>query len=112
MSIQKDAGELLILFYNNKVSGKEHLQQRNIEEITQWDKDKITFALEYLIRKDLLDGEVKKTLGSSKTAFILLRDINPEGIDIVEDDNKFQKSFNFSVGIPGIFSFSWGARER
>ena len=112
MSIQKDAGELLILFYNNKIEGKENLQQKAIEEITHWGKDRVTFALEYLVRKNILDGEVKKTIGTSKTVFIFIKDINPDGIDIIEDDNKFQTNFNFSVGIPGVFGFSWGATER
>ena len=112
MGIQRDAGELLILIYNNKIEGNENLQQSAIEKITSWDKDKVTFALEYLIKKGLLDGQIRGNLGTSKTAFILVRDIDAEGIDVIENEPEFNRNFGFTIGIPGVFSFSWGASEK
>ncbi len=110
--IQKDAGELLAWIYQNKIEGKEQLHTEDIERITGWQRDRVHFALEYLIRKNLLNGQVSGQMGTTKTAFILIRDINPDGIDVIENKDKFKKNFGFTAGIPGLFIFSWGASQR
>lgn len=112
MGIQKDAGEILVFIYQNKIKGNETINYEQLLKITGWAADKLTFALEYLIRKGLVDGNLIKGLGFTKTQSILIRDISYKGIDIVENNKEFQKNFGFSIGIPGVFIFSWGVKEK
>jgi len=110
MGIQKDAGELLALMYENKLKGNEHLNTENLMKLTDWSKDKVIFGLEYLISKNLIEGKAHRNIGSTKTAFIMIRDITHYGIDVIEDEKKFEAEFGFTIGLPGLFSFSFGVK--
>lgn len=110
MGIQKDAGEILALIYKKYTdfgsSNTFILGNRDIEEETKWDKDRILRAIFYLKDSNLAGISFITTSG-----YNIYRP-TPEGISIIEDKDKFKRTFNFEVGVPGLFSFSWGASER
>ena len=111
MGIQNDAGELLLYIYKQKTEGKEIPQTTNIEKETGWERDRIHNALQYLIGKNMIDGKVVKTLGSTKPQFVMIRDLEPTGTDVVENEAEFQRNFNFTINL-GVFKYSWGATEK
>jgi len=111
MGIQKDAGELLLYIYEKKTKGEEIPQIPDLTEATSWDKDRLLNALQYLCGKSLVDGKVIKGLGSTKPQFVAVNDIPPLGVDVMEDETKFSKNFNFTINL-GVFSYSWGATKK
>ncbi len=110
MGIQKDAGELLAFIYKEKVEGNEVPSIRNITDTTKWDRDRVLNALQYLQGKNLINGQTIKTLGSSKPQFATVDDISPYGIDVLENEQEFNRTFNFSINLL-FLKFSWGAEE-
>ena len=111
MGIQKDAGELLLYIYGKKISGKETPHPSEFIKETSWEKERILNALQYLHGKGLIDGKVIKSTGSTKPQFVLIKDISPSGIDVIENEAEFKKTFNFTVNL-GLLSYSWGASEK
>lgn len=111
MGIQKDAGELLLFVYEKKTKGEEIPNISEIYKNTKWGRDKIINALQYLEGRGLIDGKTVKTIGSTKPKFVMINDITPFGIDIIENEKEFIKTFNFKINL-GIFSYSWGASEK
>ncbi len=111
MGIQKDAGELLIYIYEKKTKGKEIPQVPDLTKETSWSKDRLLNALQYLIGKGLIDGNIVKGCGSTKVQFIAVNDITPPGIVVMENEKEFTKNFNFTINL-GLFSYSWGASEK
>lgn len=112
MTIQKDAGELLVYIYNNKINGKKLPPQQELIRITKWHENRVIFALEYLKRKGLVYGEIDKTdFGDRLETNVFVVDISPEGIDTLEDPEKFKRNFGFEVNL-GLLKFSWGASEK
>jgi hypothetical protein len=111
MGVKKDAGELLIYFYQELVNNKrQNITPENVLNETKWDANKINHAFRYL--KDL--GLLKEMGGFGNfnrvDNFIVLG-LSPEGINIIENKPKFKRSFSFEIGIPDVFKFSWGASE-
>ena len=111
MEIQKDAEEILVYCYKQKIAGEGVPQQEELEKITGWEDNRIIFALEYLVRKGLLMGEAHGAIGSQGTVFVLVNDVSPTGVDIIENQDKFQREFNHTINL-GIYKFSWGVKER
>lgn len=58
MGIQKDSEELLVYIYKQKIEGKEIPNDNDLMVVTKWGNDRILFALEYLIDKRLLKGQI------------------------------------------------------
>jgi hypothetical protein len=112
LGIQKDAEELLIYCYKEKIAGKGvPSTQDELIEVTKWEPHRIFSALEYLIRKGLILGELHGAIGRHGTVFVLINDISPDGIDIIENPKKFEQHFEHTVDI-GFYKFSWGAKEK
>ncbi len=110
MGIQKDAGELLTFIYEKKRVGAEMPQTNDLMQTTKWDKNRVVFALQYLIEKELIHGKVIRTVGSTLPVIAAIVDITSNGIDVMEDVDKFKKNFNFTVNL-GFVQYSWGAQE-
>jgi hypothetical protein len=110
MGIQKDAEELLIYIYNQKLAKNEAPQVEKLVEVTKWDKDRVIFALEYLIRKGLVLGQVIGSIGTTKTKHAVVRDISPEGIEAIEDKHKTKRHFSHTIDLK-IYKYSWGETE-
>lgn len=111
MGIQKDSGELLLFIYEKKTKGEEIPSRRQIENKTGWNKDRVLNALQYLHGKNLIDGRQVKTLGTTKIKEFSINDITPNGIDVIENEKEFAKTFNFKINL-GVFSYSWGVTEK
>ncbi|MGV8168818.1 MAG: hypothetical protein ACP5N3_02070 [Candidatus Nanoarchaeia archaeon] len=111
MTIIKDAEELLVLIYKKKIAGEEMIQFNDLLTLTRWESTRVINAIEYLLRKQFIDGRAVKTFGSTKTVAVFINDISPEGIDVIEDNDKFQRNFNHTINL-GVYQFSWGAQER
>ncbi len=106
MSIQNDAGELLALFYKDKIEGKEIKHSSDIKKETNWDWIRIINALEYLIDKNLLRGKALKSMGSTLSVEVIVNGLTSSGIDIMENQEEFKGTFGFGINV-GLFNFSW-----
>ena len=109
MSIKRDSGELLLYSYKryNENSFKP-LTEEDLEKETRWDIHRIRRAMIYLRDEKLL--EVQSSLLSPDFDLRIIRP-TPQGINIIENERKFLKNFQFTANL-GIFSFSWGANEK
>ncbi len=103
MGIQKDAGELLKLCYDKYQKG-EALDRDMFKEISGWDSIRINNAVKYLFNLRLIYG-LTSDQGSFKITEVL-----PEGINIVENVNKFESTFGFKINL-GVVSFSWDIKK-
>jgi len=106
MSIQEDAGEVLIYAYNEYTNKGEGVNEARILEETKWDRERLRRAVTYLNDSNLV--RMNFFLGGN---FFIQRPY-PLGIAMVENEKEFQRNFNLEVGVPGLFKFSWGATER
>jgi hypothetical protein len=110
MGIRADAGELLLFSYKEYL--KKHVGElvnfQEFQKETGWEEVRINNALEYLRDKNLVDvnrctSKGLKVFGG--TDFKIMK-VNPEGIDIIEDGQKFKNVFGFEIKL-GLIKFSW-----
>jgi len=111
MGIQKNAEEILVFIYKEKIAGNSMPHFSDILKLTNWSNDELTFALEYLIRKNFIDGRIAKGMGSTKTRFISINDITPIGIDVIEDEAKTKHHFSHTINL-GLYKFSWSHHKE
>jgi len=110
MTIQKDAGEILLYIYKNYTEGISDCNNHKITEDTKWESHRINNAMDYLYDLNIL--KMKKTMGNTNGVYnFFIYGINPEGINMVEDQQEFKRRFGFTVNL-GFISYSWGAEER
>ena len=105
MGIQNDAGELLVYIYK-KYTEEEYLginDSKLIEE-TKWDKPRIRRAINYLKERILIRATF--FLGGG----FFVDKLYPDGIDIIEDKDKFKGTFGFTINL-GLISFSWSDKK-
>lgn len=111
MGIQKDAGELLLFFYNELVNnGKRSVGTQEVIDETKWDGNRINFAYNYLNDMHLLNGGGGLGNINGAQIFYVMR-IYPLGINIIENKPEFKKTFGFEVNL-GLIKFSWGTSEK
>jgi len=111
MAVQKDAGELLLFFYNELVNkAKGSVGTQDVLTETGWDGNRINLAYNYLNDLGLLKGGGGAGTIEKAQIFYVLR-LLPNGINIVEDQPEFKRTFGFEVNL-GLIKFSWGATER
>lgn len=111
MAVQKDAGELLLFFYDQLVNqGKSSVGTQEVIDTTGWEGNRINLAYNYLNDLSLLKGG--GGIGNIKGAqiFFVMR-LLPEGINIVENQPEFKRNFGFEVNL-GLLKFSWGLTEK
>ena len=111
MGVQKDAGELLLFFYDELVNkNKNQVGTKDVLDSTKWDGNKVNHAYNYLNDMGLLNGS--GGLGNINGAqnFFIMR-LYPEGINIIENQPEFKRNFGFEVNL-GLLKFSWGASEK
>jgi len=104
MVISKDAEELLIFLYKEYIKPNfEGLSLEQIQKIINRASDRISRAIAYLSQNKfiILEGDTNFFKG-----FIIIS-LLPEGINTVENQNKFKKQFNHVVDLK-IDQFSWG----
>ena len=113
MGIQKDAGELLAYIYNRYTQDVNWTGRADIENETKWDKGRIDRAIKYLRDLNLISNIIDY-LGDHKSSSPGFRigGLTPQGIDIVEDKQKFKSTFGLEIGIPGVFKFSWKGEKK
>ncbi len=111
MGVQKDAGELLLFFYDELINkNKRQVGTQEVINETGWDSNKINHAYDYLNDlKILLSGGGIGNINGANLFFILR--LFPEAINIIENQPEFKKNFGFEVNL-GLLKFSWGAEER
>ncbi len=111
MGVQKDAGELLAFIYKELVEDENSaiyggISSSTIEKETTWNKHRIDLAFNYL--NDFGVFKANEYVGGN---FVIVR-LYPKGINIIENQPEFKRNFGFSIGIPSLFQFSWGATEQ
>ncbi len=110
MVIKKDAGELLLLFYQNEIEEKKQPSLTDLLIITKWQPNRLKLALEYLVNKNLI--KVIRSLGNYRgIPNMIIQQITERGIDIIENEKEFQKTFSFAINL-GIVSFSWEVTKK
>lgn len=110
MTIKKDSGNLLLYAYKCKIEGSEMLNSNKLLNETGWDDNRLNNAIQYLIRKNFVDGDAIKVVGSTKVQKAFIYDITPWGIDIIEDEPEFTQNFGFTVNL-GLIQINWGVQE-
>ena len=50
-------------------------------------------------------------MGEVVEDLIMINDISPEGIDVIENQKEFKKHFNHIIDLK-FYKYSWGASER
>lgn len=111
MGVQKDASELLIFFYDELIKkGKDSVKAQDVFDVTRWDGKRINFAYNYLNQLGLLKGVGGARDSKGLDGFVVLW-LLPKGIDIVENEPKFEETFGYEVNL-GVFKFSWSTTEK
>ena len=111
MTIREDSGNLLLYIYKCKIKEIEILNSNQLLlNETGWNNDRLNNAIQYLVEKRFVDGNVIKGLGSTKIQHALISDITHLGIDIVEAESKFKQIFGFTVNL-GVIQINWGVQE-
>jgi carbamoylphosphate synthase large subunit len=112
MGIQKDAGELLAYIYSRYTQDVNGTGRADIENESKWNTGRIDRAIKYLRELDLID--IMVYLGDHKSSSYGFRigGLTPQGIDIVEDKQKFKSTFGLEIGIPSVFKFSWKGEKK
>lgn len=103
MSIKKESGEILIYIYNNRKQGVSSLK---IVDNTKKDLQTVNESLEYLQQKNLVELEAKTIDGN----YHIVK-ITADGVDIIENNSEFQKTFSFGVNL-GLFSANWSVTKK
>ena len=98
------AGKILNYIYLKKFEDNKIPSFKEILENSDLKEHQVKMALEYCKRHNYLN--YTETFGGVIGIKIL-----SDGIDIVTDEDKFQRSFGFGVNL-GIASFNWGVQER
>lgn len=110
MTIQNDAGKILLFIYDSYANDKDSVSPEKLLEITKWDGNRIDRAIQYL--KDVGAIDIILTLGNVRgVQHFILKKITPLGINIVENQPEFKRNFGFEVNL-GLLKFSWGASEK
>lgn len=111
MSVQKDAGELLLYFYDKLVNkNAEGVETQEVINETKWEGNRLNHAYNYLKDLGLLKGISSMGNINGAEVFYVLR-LRPAAINIVENQPEFKRNFGFEVNL-GLLKFSWGASER
>ncbi len=112
MTIQEDAGKILLYIYDSYVNNKPKPNAQILLDETKWDGKRIDRAIRYL--NDMNTVEIIFTADNRMygglTRFILKK-ITPIGINIVENQPEFKRNFGFEVNL-GLLKFSWGVSEK
>ena len=106
MGIQKDAEEILVYFYKEyiKTSQLPNMRQEFIKN-SGWDVQRIKRAIAYLDGKGFIEA---KQMADGN---YLILSIEPDGIDVIENESKFERQFNHKINL-GLYEFSWGVKEK
>jgi len=107
-TITKDVEELLVFLHKEYTKPDfEGLSLDQIQKITSWASDRISRAIAYLYPNNFISLE-------GDTIFFkefIIMGLLPEGVNIVENKNKFKKHFNHVIDLK-FYQFSWGATEK
>jgi hypothetical protein len=111
MTINEDSGKLLARIYIWKEEGHEMSNSKNeLLEETRWDKNRLYNAIQYLINSKFVESHVINGLDSTNVQDVIINDITPSGIDIVERRSQFKHTFGFTLNLR-IIQFNWGWQE-
>lgn len=101
MGVQENAADALRYLYARR---KENAGFNDFVEESDLDEETAIEAFEYLGGKGYIDYD--STFGG-----IVFKDITHEGIDAIEDEQEFKRSFNIGVNL-GVFKTEWGIQEE
>lgn len=115
MTIKEDSGNLLSHVYKYKVEGIDIFEPDQLLKDTGWDKIRLKNAIQYLIEKEFVRGALIRDLSTIKekrTAIpeAVIHDITSNGIDIIEDKQKFKTQFGITLNL-GLMQINYGKQE-
>lgn len=105
MTIFDDGKKLLLILYKQHKDWGNLPTYKELLKKTEWDYGRLKITTEYLKGKQWIDA-LKMADGH-----YIIRNITPEGIDVVEDKSKFKKHFSHEVNL-GIYKAKWGVEEK
>ena len=111
MGVQKDAGELLLFFYDELINKRKmSIGTQYVLNSTGWNGSRINLSYNYLNDLGLLksDGSIGNIEGAQM--FLVMR-LFPEGINIVENQPIFESHVGFEINL-GLLKFSWSKTEK
>ena len=115
MTIQEDAGKILLFIYNRYVNDKSKPNAQILLDETKWDGKRIDRAVKYLNDMNAIEMifTADNRMYGGLTRFILKK-ITPLGINIVEDKPEFKRNFGFEVtlGLNPSLKINWGASKK
>ena len=105
------AGKILNFVYNNKFENNKIPSVNEIFIDSSLKPHQLEMALNYCMDKNYL--KISKKFGVDKNGIrnMDILGITSEGIDLVEDKEKFQRSFGIGANL-GIVNFNWSTQER
>ena len=109
--IKKYAGILLNYIHLKKFEEDEIPQVKELIDVSNWKPHQLEMTLDYCKDNNYL--KITKLMGSDEFGIgnLNIDKILPEGIDLVSNEDKFQKNFGFGVNL-GLVNFNWGVQER
>lgn len=111
MSTNKDAGELLAVIDKKYEWDGRGLSSKEIKEITKWENHRILVATNYL--KDIGAITILRSWGNDNgLANFDIEGLTGLGIEMVQDSNKFKRTFGIEIGVPGVFKLFWSASQK
>ena len=98
--------------YERYTKGENMIKPDDLREETRWEAHRINNARNYLSDHDLIKiPKIAKQSGNvAGVANYIITGLTPNGIDIIENEEKFKTTFGFEIGPPGL-KFSW-KREK
>lgn len=83
------------------------LDEGNLQDITQWQPDRISRAVSHLYHKKFiaLEGDTQFFKG------FLITGLLPDGTETIETPDKFKRHFNHTIDLK-FYKYSWGATEK
>ncbi len=110
MTIKEDAGEILLLIYNDFIDNNNSITPKSVLDITKWEGHRIDLAIKYL--RDIGAVEFIFTMGNvDGVQNFIIRGLLPVGINIIENESKFEDTFGFNVKLPFV-NFSWTRKKN
>jgi len=103
MSIQKDAGELLLYSYKLYEKGEMTISEDVLNK-NNWEMIRLRNAVQYLQDKGLI--KVISLVGGH----FIIEKLFPVAIDIIENQPSFKHQFGFTVNL-ALIQFSWEVTE-
>jgi hypothetical protein len=103
---QKDAEEMLVYMYKQRLTGQPAPTVAQLTATTKWMPDRVIAALDFLLQRNFIEGKSVKAAPTAKATNVIVSGVSTDGIDLVESPAKFRKLFGHEMNL-GLYKYSW-----